>query len=75
MTEYEQQSLTRLGQSIQSGKWSNDGLVQIIELIRPFLNPMTISEYAKQSNKTYNGIKKTKKTTYIWGKKFIIDNL
>lgn len=36
LTEYEQKALNKLGESIQSGKWSNDGLVQLIELVGDF---------------------------------------
>ena len=32
MTEYEINSLNKLGQAIESGKWSNEGLAQLIKL-------------------------------------------
>lgn len=42
LTDYERQSLHKLGESIHSGKWSNDGLVQLIELSGGYLNLKTI---------------------------------
>ena len=74
MSDYEVKALQKLGESIHDGKWSNGGLVQLIELAAVFLNPLTISDFAKSVGKSYNGIKKTKKTTEILGIKFIIDN-
>ena len=74
LSEYERLSLQKLGESIHAGKWSNDGLVQIIELAAIFLNPVPIQQYAREHGKTYNGIKKTKPTETILGKKFVIDN-
>lgn len=74
LSEYERLSLQRLGESIQNGKWSNEGLVQIIELTIIFLNPVPIQRYADMHSKSYNGIKKTKTSVTILGKKYIIDN-
>ena len=74
LTQYERDSLNKLGQSIQSGKWSNTGLVQLIELTGMYLNIKTIPDYAKDQKITYNGAKKRQKTTEIFGVKFIIDN-
>jgi len=74
LTQYERDSLNKLGQSIQSGKWSNTGLVQLIELTGMYLNIKTIPDYAKDQRITYNGAKNRQKTTEIFGVKFIIDN-
>lgn len=74
LSEYELLSLKKLGQSIQSGKWSNDGLVQLIELSGEFLNLQTIPDYAKSRNLSYNGVKKTRIIKEIKGVKFVIDN-
>lgn len=74
LSEYEENSLNKLGGAIQSGKWSNDGLVQCVELCFDFLNPILISEYQKQTGLSYNGIKKRDVATKILGRKYIFDN-
>lgn len=75
LSEYEIKALNKLGQSIQDGKWSNDGLVKLIKLIGDdFLNIKTIPRYAKFVGKSYPGVLKTKKVTEIFDVKFIIDN-
>lgn len=74
LSEYEIRSLQKLGEAIHEGKWSNDGLVQLIELVGNYLNPQSIQEYADKVDKTYNGIKKTKKTVILFKHKYIIDN-
>lgn len=74
LTQYERDSLNKLGQSIQEGKWSNAGLVQLIELSGCFLNIKTIPDYARDRKISYNGAKKRINPTMIFGVKFIIDN-
>lgn len=74
LTEYEQKSLHKFEETICEGKWSNEGLVQLIELVGDYLNPVSIQEYADKTGKSYNGIKKTKKATVLFGHKYIIDN-
>lgn len=74
LSEYEKLSINKLGQSIHAGKWSNEGMVQCIELLLDYLNPVTIQQYADNVGKTYNGIKKTKPATKILDQKYILDN-
>jgi len=74
LTEYEQLALNKFCKSMQNEKWSNEGLVQLIELAGSFLNIKSIQEYANFIGKSYNGIKKTKEVTIIFGNKYIIDN-
>ncbi len=74
LSKYEQDSLMKLGESIQNGKWSNVGLVQLIELSGCFLNIKTIPDYARDRKISYNGAKKRINPTMIFGVKFIIDN-
>jgi len=73
LSEYEQKALNKLGESIQSGKWSNQGMVQLIELISDFLNPLSIQEFADRRHISYQAAKKHKQTI-LRRKKFIIDN-
>lgn len=74
LTQYERDSLNKLGQSIQEGKWSNAGLVQLIELAGMYLNIKTIPDYAKDQRITYNGAIKRIRPITIFNVKFIIDN-
>ena len=74
LTQYEKLALQKLGESIHQGKWSTSGMVQLIELVGEFLNPLTISDYAEKEGISYNGVKKCRKTTKLFGIKFIIDN-
>lgn len=39
-----------------------------------YLNLMTISDYAKQHNMSYEGVKRFRKIQEIYGVKFVIDN-
>jgi hypothetical protein len=74
LSEYESIALNKLGQTIIDGKWSNDGLVQLIELAGDYLNLKTIPDYAAFSKLSYNGVKKTREIREIKGVKFVIDN-
>ncbi len=74
LTQYETLALNKLGCSIHKGRWSNEGMVQLIELISHYLNPLTIADYAEKEGMSYNGVKKCRKTTELLGIKFIIDN-
>jgi hypothetical protein len=74
LTDFENNRLDEIGEEIQSGGWSNEGLVQLIELSGGFLNLETIPNYAKSNNKSYNGVKKFRNIKTIFGVKFVIDN-
>lgn len=74
LTEYELLAINKLGKSITEGKWSNDGLVQLIELAGDYLNLQTIPDYAKARKLSYNGVKKTRTIKEIKGVRFVIDN-
>lgn len=74
ISEYEKLAIKRLGESIHQGKWSNDGLVQLIELAGDYLNLQTIPDYARRNNLSYNGVKKTRLIKPIFNVKFVIDN-
>jgi hypothetical protein len=74
LSEYEQLALNKLGESIHDGKWSNEGLVQLIELSRGFLNLITLQEYADKNKISYNGAKKRNISIELFGQKYVIDN-
>lgn len=74
LSNYETNILNKLGTSIQEGKWSNDGLVQLIEVCGSFLNIKTIPRYAKENSLSYNGVKNHRTVKKIFNVKFVIDN-
>jgi len=74
LSEYKTKAIRKLCESIENVRWSNDGLVQLIEHAAAYLNLKSIQEYADSVGKTYNGIKKTKQATVILKQKYIIDN-
>lgn len=60
LSEYEILALKKLGESIHTGKWSNDGMVKLIELIGDYLNPLSIQEFADRNNISYQAARKHK---------------
>jgi len=64
-----------ISEKVESGQLSNEELVQIIELSGSYLNLCSISDYAKENNLSYNGVKKTRKIVTLFNQKFVIDNL
>lgn len=58
----------------RDGKVDNAGLVQIIEHIGGLLNLRTISNYAKENNLSYNGVKNFRNVIELFGGKFVVDN-
>ncbi|OFX52332.1 MAG: hypothetical protein A2066_00120 [Bacteroidetes bacterium GWB2_41_8] len=74
LSEYEKLTLIELGQSIVQDRWSNEGLVQLIELAGGYLNLQTIPDYAAAKKLSYNGVKKTRNIREIHGIKWVIDN-
>jgi len=74
LTEYESNAIEKLSKTIYEGKWSNDGLVRLIELAGAYLNLQTIPGYSKANNISYNGVKKCRNIREIFDTKFVIDN-
>jgi hypothetical protein len=75
MSEYEINSIQKLEKTIIDGKWSNDGLIQLIELCGGFLNLMTISEYAQKNKLSYNGVKNNRNIIVLFNNKYVVDNI
>jgi hypothetical protein len=63
-----------LSKRIANGELKNEDMVQIIEHIGSYLNLKTISEYARENNLSYNGVKKFRTIRKIFSVKFVIDN-
>jgi len=77
MTDYEANSIQRLGESIYNGRWSNAGLVELIELAGSALNLMPVTEYSKANNISYQGAIKDangRLNKNIFNTKMVIDN-
>jgi len=77
LNDYEALALNKLGQTIQDGKWSNEGLVQLIKLSGEYLNIQTIPDYCQQNGISYQAAKKdtkSRKNIEIFNVKFIIEN-
>jgi hypothetical protein len=66
--------LNRLSELIETDQLNNDDLVHIIAHVGSYLNLQTISEYAKENNMSYNGVKKCRKTMNLFNVKFVTDN-
>jgi hypothetical protein len=62
-------------EKFQAGELENGDLVQLIELCGMFLNLKTISNYSRDNNLSYNGVKKFRKIITLFNQKFVIDNL
>jgi hypothetical protein len=53
---------------------SNNDLLQIIEHCEDYLNLKTISDYAKENNMSYNGVKHHRKLVKLFGITFVQEN-
>ena len=74
LTKYEKLALQKLGESIHAGKWSNEGLVQLIELTINYLNPISLQNHADDEGISYNGAKFRNVSVTILGQKYVLDN-
>lgn len=77
LSEYENLSLKKLDKAIRSGLWSDEGLVQLIELEGAYLNVMSVPDYSKA--KKISDVAARKDTFYrknrtIFNTKYVIDN-
>jgi len=67
-----EQITDRLFRLIHEGRLEKNDLVQIFEHTAAILNAKTLSNYAKDHGKSYNGAKLQKEKAEINGVKFII---
>lgn len=73
-TENTEKLLKFISEKFENDEIDNNSLVKIIELCGNYLNLQTISDYAKNNNLTYNGVKKCRTIKKIFNTKFVIDN-
>lgn len=62
LSDYENKALSKLGESIHDGQWSNDGMVQLIELCGDYLNIASIQEFADRNGISYQAARKHQQT-------------
>ena len=77
MTKQEENTnklLNFVGKKFQNNELDNNSLVQFIELCGSYLNIKTISDYAKENNLSYNGVKHHREIKEMFNIKFVIDN-
>lgn len=58
--------LAFIAEKFQANELDNESMVQLIELAGGYLNIMTLPDWAKYNNKSYNGAKK--QSRIIWSK-------
>ena len=63
-----------ISKSMHLGCLSNSDLVKIIEHTGDYLNLQTISDYSRENNMSYNGVKKCREVQLIFNTKYVIDN-
>lgn len=73
LTEKEKLMLVRLEKLIYTKGVSREFLVQVFELSGTYANIQTISNYAKQNNMSYNGVKNYRNIIELFDTKFVID--
>lgn len=77
LSDYEHKAIARFYQTVQDGKWTNNGIVQLIELARSILNLQTIPDYSKAmkiSDRAARNETKTREIKEIFNVSFVIDN-
>ncbi|WP_163401485.1 hypothetical protein [Flavobacterium fluviatile] len=63
-----------LDEKMYEGSFTNNDLVQFIEVVGKYLGLMTIPKYAVCNKMSYNGAKCHRNVKTILGVKFVIDN-
>jgi len=74
MTDKEEKATERFYKFVVKNDVSNEFLVEIIKLSGNFLNLRTISDYARENNLSYQGVKTSRTIQKIFNVKFVIDN-
>lgn len=75
LTEKEIDLILRFSKYMDENKLSETCMVHLFELVGRKLNLKTISQYAKDNNMSYNGVKKHRKILEFFGCKFVSINL
>ena len=63
-----------ISRKFETGELDNNSLVEVFKANGRYLNLQTISDYAKDHNMSYEGVKKFRRVETIYNVKFVIDN-
>jgi hypothetical protein len=77
LTDYESKAIQKLGESIHAGKWSNAGLVKLLELTGDYLNLATVPDFSQKQHISDVAVRKNTKyrtNKVIFNTRFVIDN-
>ena len=74
LTEKEKEVINRYGRFLNDNSISETFLIKIFELTGLYSNLETISDYAKRTGMSYNGVKNCRKTIKLFNVNFVIDN-
>jgi hypothetical protein len=66
--------LNFIAEKFENNELDNADMVQIIELCGMYLNLQTISDYAKEHNLSYNGVKNHRQIVNLFGNKYVLEN-
>jgi hypothetical protein len=66
--------LNFIAEKFENNELDNSDMVQIIELCGMYLNLQTISDYAKEHNLSYNGVKNHRQIVNLFGNKYVLEN-
>jgi hypothetical protein len=77
LSEYEQKSLKKFGEAALDGKWSDEGILQLIEVAGGFINLMTPTQFALKfciSDRAARNDTLTRKNRKVLGVNFVYDS-
>lgn len=63
-----------VSRKFEARELNNNSLVELFKHMGRYLNLQTISDYSRDHNMSYEGVKKGRKIEEIFGIKFVIDN-
>lgn len=63
-----------VSRKFESGELNNNSLVELFKQTGKYLNPQTISDYARDHKMSYEGVRKGRRVEEIHGVRFVIDN-
>ncbi len=72
--ENEGKLISFVAKKFEAGELDNDALLQLFKVMGSYLNLMTISDYAKANNLTYQGVKSCRRVESIFGVRFVVEN-
>lgn len=75
LSDYEKRAISKFGQSVVDGMWTNDGLVSLLKVIvADFLQAKRVSRFASDNKMTTQWARQRSDVFEIDGYQFIPDN-